>query len=83
MVDLEKTLFSATPDWEQTISNPKIIVNSSIVVTRNSKLRVSKLSDQEAPVYHAPFSVSFLRLQGKHMGYQRWADSRQNNRGGW
>ena len=62
MSDLNITLFSTSPDSEQTTINPYKI--QTTVVTNNSKLGVSKISDQETLVYHAPFSVSFLRLEG-------------------
>jgi Polysaccharide deacetylase len=61
MIDLNIPLFSTSPDSEQTTINPYKI--QTTVVTNNSKLGVSKISDQETLVYHAPFSVSFLRLE--------------------
>ncbi len=61
MADLNITLFSTSPDSEQTTFNP--YKSQSVVVTNNSKLGVSEISDQGALVYHAPFSVSFLRLE--------------------
>ena len=61
MIDLNIHLFSTSPDSEQTTINPYKV--QSMVVTNNSKLGVSKISDQETLVYHAPFSVSFLRLE--------------------
>ena len=60
--DLNITLFSTSPDSEQTTSNP--YKSQTLVVTNNSKLQVSKISDEKPLVYHAPFSVSFLRLEG-------------------
>jgi hypothetical protein len=64
MSDLYMPLFSTSPDSEQTTSNPYKL--QTLVVTNNSKLGVSKVSDQKALVYHAPFSVSFLRLEGAY-----------------
>jgi Polysaccharide deacetylase len=61
MSDLYMPLFSTSPDSDQTTSNPYKL--QTLVVTNNSKLGVSKVSDQKALVYHAPFSVSFLRLE--------------------
>jgi peptidoglycan/xylan/chitin deacetylase (PgdA/CDA1 family) len=61
--DLNITLFSTSPDSEQTTSNP-YKSQTLLVVTNNSKLQVSKISDEKPLVYHAPFSVSFLRLEG-------------------
>jgi peptidoglycan/xylan/chitin deacetylase (PgdA/CDA1 family) len=60
--DLNITLFSTSPDSEQTTSNP--YKSQTLVVTNNSKLQVSKISDEKPSLYHAPFSVSFLRLEG-------------------
>jgi hypothetical protein len=62
MADQHISLFSTSPDSEQTTTNP--YKSQTLVVTNNSKLEVSKISDQKALVYHAPFSVSFLRLEG-------------------
>ena len=61
--DLNITLFSTSPDSEQTTSNP-YKSQTLLVVTNNSKLQVSKISDEKPLVYHTPFSVSFLRLEG-------------------
>ena len=60
--DLNITLFSTSPDSEQTTSNP--YKSQTLVVTNNSRLEVSKISDEKPLVYHTPFSVSFLRLEG-------------------
>jgi hypothetical protein len=60
--DLNITLFSTSPDSEQSTSNP-YKNQTLLVVTNNSKLQVSKISDEKPLVYHAPFSVSFLWLQ--------------------
>jgi hypothetical protein len=62
MADLNITLFSSSQRSEQTISNP-YKSQTLLVVTNNSKLQVSKISDEKPLVYHAPFSVSFLWLQ--------------------
>jgi peptidoglycan/xylan/chitin deacetylase (PgdA/CDA1 family) len=62
MADLNITLFSTSPDSEQDTTNPYKL--QTLVVTNNSKLEVSKISDQSALVYHTPFSVSLLRLKG-------------------
>jgi hypothetical protein len=61
--DLNITLFSTSPDSEQNTSNP-YKSQTLLVVTNNSKLQVSKISDEKPLVYHAPFSISFLRLEG-------------------
>ena len=61
--DLNITLFSTSPDSELSTSNPYKI-QTFLVVTNNSKLEVSKISDEKPLVYHTPFSVSFLRLEG-------------------
>jgi predicted deacetylase len=61
MADLNITLFSTSLDSEQTTFNP--YKDQSLIVTNNSMLEVSRISDQGALVYHAPFSVSFLRLE--------------------
>jgi hypothetical protein len=63
MADLNITLFSSSQRSEQTISNP-YKSQTLLVVTNNSKLQVSKISDEKPLVYHTPFSVSFLRLEG-------------------
>jgi hypothetical protein len=60
--DLNITLFSASPESEQDTSNP-YKNQTLLVVTNNSKLLVSKISDEKPLVYHTPFSVSFLRLE--------------------
>jgi peptidoglycan/xylan/chitin deacetylase (PgdA/CDA1 family) len=61
MTDLNISLFSTHADVEQRTSNP--YKSQTPVVTNNSRLEVSKVSDQKPLVYHAPFSVSFLRLE--------------------
>ena len=61
MADLSITLFSTHPDAEQKTTNPH--KSQTLVVTNNSKLGVSKISDEKPLVYHAPFLASFLRLR--------------------
>ncbi|HKH85768.1 MAG TPA: hypothetical protein VKA40_04390 [Nitrososphaera sp.] len=63
MSDLNISLFSTHPDLEQRTINP--YKSQTLVVTNNSRLEVSKISDQKALVYHAPFFVSFLRLESE------------------
>jgi len=60
MSDLNISLLSTHPDLEQRTTNP--YKSQTLAVTNNSRLEVSKISDQKALVYHAPFFVSFLRL---------------------
>ncbi len=62
MADLNISLFSTSPDSEQTTTNP--YKSQTLAVANNSRLEVSKVSDEKPLVYHAPFSVSFLRLEG-------------------
>jgi peptidoglycan/xylan/chitin deacetylase (PgdA/CDA1 family) len=61
MSDLNISLLSTSPTAEQDTTNP--YKSQTLVVTNNSKIEVSRISDQKALVYHAPFSVSFLRLE--------------------
>lgn len=56
--DLNITLFSTSPDSELSTSNPYKI-QTFLVVTNNSRLEVSKISDEKPLIYHAPYSVSF------------------------
>lgn len=63
MSDLNISLFSTHPDAERAATNP--YKSQTSVVTNNSRLEVSKISDQKPLVYHAPFFVSFLRLEGE------------------
>ena len=58
MADLNITLFSTSDNSEKITTNP--YKSQSLVVTNNSRLEVSKVSDQKPLIYHAPFSVSFL-----------------------
>lgn len=64
MADLNITLFSTHPDAEQKTTNPH--KSQTLVVTNNSRLEVSKISDEKPLIYHAPYSVSFqwFRKQG-------------------
>jgi hypothetical protein len=64
MADLNITLFSTSPDSEQRVFNP--YKSQTLVLTNNSKLEVSKISDEKALIYHAPFSASFLRLEQRY-----------------
>ena len=58
MADLDITLLSASPHSERTTSNP-YKNQTFLVVTNNSRLEVSKISDEKPLIYHAPYSVSF------------------------
>lgn len=62
MSNLNISVLSTSPDREQRITNP--YKSQTLVVTNNSKIEVSRISDQKALVYHAPFSASVLRLHG-------------------
>lgn len=61
MADLNITLFSTSQRSEKATTNP--YKSQTSVVTNNSRLEVSKISDQKPLVYHVPFSVSFLWLK--------------------
>ena len=61
MADLNITLLSSSQRSEKITTNH--YKNQTFVITNNSRLEVSKVSDQKPLVYHAPFSVSFLWLQ--------------------
>jgi predicted deacetylase len=61
MADLNISLFSTSDNSEKITTNP--YKSQTFVVTNNSRLEVSKISDQKPLVYHAPFSVSFLSLE--------------------
>jgi peptidoglycan/xylan/chitin deacetylase (PgdA/CDA1 family) len=63
ITDLNISLFSTHPDAERATDNP--YKSQTSVLTNNSRLEVSKVSDQKPLVYHAPFFVSFLRLEGE------------------
>jgi predicted deacetylase len=58
--DLNITLISSSPDREQTTFNPYKL--KTLVVTNDSKLQVSKVSDQKPLVYHAPYTFSVFAL---------------------
>jgi peptidoglycan/xylan/chitin deacetylase (PgdA/CDA1 family) len=62
MSNLNISVLSTHSYYEQTITNP--YKSQTLVVTNNSKIEVSRISDQKALVYHAPFSASLLRLHG-------------------
>ena len=61
MSDLNISLFSTSDNAEKTTINP--YDSQTFVVTNNSRLGLSKISDQKPLVYHAPFSISFMSLQ--------------------
>jgi hypothetical protein len=61
MADLNISLLSTSYNSEQITINP--YKSQTLFVTNNSRLEVSKVSDQKPLVYHAPFFVSFLWLQ--------------------
>jgi peptidoglycan/xylan/chitin deacetylase (PgdA/CDA1 family) len=61
MADLNITLLSTSQHLEKITTNP--YKSQPLVITNNSRLEVSKISDQKPLVYHAPFSVSFLWLK--------------------
>jgi peptidoglycan/xylan/chitin deacetylase (PgdA/CDA1 family) len=58
--DQNISMLSSSPDTERIAFNPYKL--KALVVTNDSKLEVSKVSDQKPLVYHVPFSVSFLGL---------------------
>jgi predicted deacetylase len=60
MSDLNISVLSTSSYKEQTVANPYKI--QTLVVTNNSKLEVSRISDQKASVYHAPRYASLLNL---------------------
>jgi peptidoglycan/xylan/chitin deacetylase (PgdA/CDA1 family) len=60
MSNLNISILSTSPYREQTITNP--YKSETLVVTNNSRIEVSTISDQKALVYHVPFSVSLLAL---------------------
>jgi peptidoglycan/xylan/chitin deacetylase (PgdA/CDA1 family) len=61
MADLNITLLSTSDNSEKTTINP--YKSQTLAVTNNSRLEVSKVSDQKPLVYHVPFSVSFMSFQ--------------------
>jgi peptidoglycan/xylan/chitin deacetylase (PgdA/CDA1 family) len=72
MADLNITLFSTSDTSENTTANPYKL--KTLLVTNNSRLEVSKVSDQKPLVYHVPFSVSFLSLQRRGLSGGRLVD---------
>ena len=60
MSDLNISVLSTGPDKEQEVFNP--YNNKILLVTNNSKIEVSRVSDQKPLVYHVPFAVSLLGL---------------------
>jgi peptidoglycan/xylan/chitin deacetylase (PgdA/CDA1 family) len=61
MSDLNISLISSSPDEEQTTFNP-YNNNKELLVTDNSKMEVSRVSDKKPLVYHAPYTLSFYAL---------------------
>jgi peptidoglycan/xylan/chitin deacetylase (PgdA/CDA1 family) len=61
MSELNISLLSTSQRSEDITSNP--YKSQALVETNNSKIGVSRISDQEPLVYHAPYSISFLGLQ--------------------
>jgi hypothetical protein len=61
MSDLNISALSTSRYKEQITTNP--YKSQTLVETNNSKIEVSRISDQKALVYHVPFSISFLALQ--------------------
>jgi peptidoglycan/xylan/chitin deacetylase (PgdA/CDA1 family) len=57
MSDLNISLISGSPDREEKTFNP--YNNKTLLVTNDSKIEVSKVSDQKPLVYHAPYTLSF------------------------
>jgi peptidoglycan/xylan/chitin deacetylase (PgdA/CDA1 family) len=61
MSDLDINVLSSSPDRERTTINP--YKSKTLVVTNDSKIEVSRASDQTPLIYHAPYSVSLLGLE--------------------
>jgi peptidoglycan/xylan/chitin deacetylase (PgdA/CDA1 family) len=61
MSELNISLLSTSSRIENTKINP--YKSQALVETNNSKIQVSRISDQEPLVYHAPVSFSILALQ--------------------
>jgi hypothetical protein len=59
--DLNISLISSSPDEEQATFNP-YNNKKALLVTDNSKMEVSRVSDKNPPVYHAPYTLSFYAL---------------------
>jgi peptidoglycan/xylan/chitin deacetylase (PgdA/CDA1 family) len=62
MSELNISLFSTSPYKEAVVTNPYRSQTLVEIETNNSKIGVSKISDQEPLVYHAPISFSLLYL---------------------
>jgi peptidoglycan/xylan/chitin deacetylase (PgdA/CDA1 family) len=62
--DLNISLISSSPDEEQTTFNPYKL--KTLVVTNDSKLQVSEVSDKKPLVYHAPYTLSLYALHREH-----------------
>jgi peptidoglycan/xylan/chitin deacetylase (PgdA/CDA1 family) len=58
--DLNISIISSSPDEEQTTFN--LYNKKPLLVTDNSKIEVSRVSDKKPPVYHAPYTLSFYAL---------------------
>ncbi|MFL6526370.1 MAG: hypothetical protein ACJ70Q_09555 [Nitrososphaera sp.] len=65
MVDLSITIFFTHPDAERATINPH--KTPTLITTNNSKLEFSKVSDHQQSIYHVPFLVALLRLEGEAM----------------
>jgi hypothetical protein len=60
MSEVNISLLSTTHHSENITSNP--YKSQALVETNNSKIGVSRISDQESLVYHAPYSITILDL---------------------
>lgn len=69
MSDLNISLFSTSDNSEKTTLNP--YKSKTFFETNNSRLKISKISDQKPLVYHAPFSISFLWLKKQGLSGDR------------
>jgi peptidoglycan/xylan/chitin deacetylase (PgdA/CDA1 family) len=58
--DLNISIISSSPDEEQKTFNPYKL--KTLVVTNDSKLEVSRVSDQKPLVYHAPYTFSIFAM---------------------
>ncbi len=65
MSELNISLISTSRYKEAIVTNPYRSQTLDEIETNNSKIGVSRISDQEPLVYHAPYSISFLDLQRK------------------
>jgi peptidoglycan/xylan/chitin deacetylase (PgdA/CDA1 family) len=61
--ELNISVLSTHPYNERITTNP--YKSQTLAVTNNSKLEVSRISDQRPVIYHVPFHVSFLALHNK------------------